>query len=204
MKLFYKPGACSLAPHITLHELKVPFEAELVDLKTKRLASGGDYLKVNPKGSVPALQLDNGEVLTEAGVVLLYLADQKPDAKLAPPSGTFERYRIQEWLNYLATEVHKGFSPLFKADTPEVYKPVIAERLANAFGYLATRLEGKQFVMDEAFTVADPYLFTLLTWRGKANLELARWPSLQSYFDRVKERPSVQAALEAERKAKAA
>jgi glutathione S-transferase len=193
MKLYIKPGACSLSPHIVLREAGVPFELIKADTKSP------DFIaKVNPKGYIPALQLDDGQVLTEGVVIVQYLADHKPEAQLAPKNGTMERYRLQEWLNYVATEVHKGFSPLFRKPTPEM-KQTIIEGLNAKFAFLAKRLEKNAFLLGERFTVADAYLFTILTWSKGQGIELAQWPALRAYFDKIAARPAVQEALQAER-----
>ncbi len=202
MKLYFSPGACSLAPHIALREAGLPFETEEVDLGSKKTKNGADYRAVNPKGSVPALELDNGQVLTEAAIVLQYIADKKPEAKLAPPPGTLERYRLQEWLNYIATEVHKGFSPLFNSKIPEAWKQVVMDALATRFDFLTKSLERKPYLTGGAFTVADGYLFTILGWTTYVNIDLGNWPLLKAYVDRVAARPAVRAALKAEGLAK--
>ncbi|HXN81770.1 MAG TPA: glutathione transferase GstA [Myxococcales bacterium] len=203
MKLYFAPGACSLSPHIVLREAGLPFELEQVDLKTKKTRSGVDFFTINAKGAVPALQLDGGQVLTEAAVIVQYLADQKPEAKLAPAAGTLERYRLQEWLNYIASELHKSFSPLFHSTTPEPVKQATREALLGKFGYVNRQLEGKQFLLGDRFTVADAYLFVMTTWARFTGLDLSRFPALTAYHQRIKERPAVQAAVDAEKKAKA-
>jgi glutathione S-transferase len=204
MKLYFSPGACSLSPHIALREAGLDFTLEKVDLKAKTTEAGADYAAVNPKGYVPALQLDSGDVLTEAGTIVQYVADKKPEAKLAPANGTAERYRLQEWLNFLSTEIHKGTSPLFNPATPDAYKQMAKERLAQRYDYLAKHLAQKPYLMGATFTVADGYLFTLLNWTKFVNIDLAKWPALQTYYARVAARPAVQAALRAEGLLKAA
>jgi glutathione S-transferase len=199
MKLYYTPGACSLSPHIVLREGGFAFDAESVDLATKKTKSGADYKAVNPKGAVPALQLDNGEVLTEGAAIVQYLADQKPAAKLAPAAGTMERYRLQEWLNYIASEVHKGFSPLFNPKITEEWRQIVKSNLANRFDFLSEKLKGKDYLMG-AFSVADAYLYTILTWAKHLGIDMAKWPVLASYMERVSSRPAVKATLEAEAK----
>ncbi len=198
MKLYYSPGACSLAPHIAICEAGLPFSGEKVDLKTKKTESGGDYLRVNPKGSVPALALDQGGVLTEAAVILQYLADQAPGARLAPPAGTLERYRLMEMLNYVSTEIHKGFSPLWNPKASADWKAAAHANLANRLGWLAQALEGKSYLMGDAFTVADAYLFTVLSWGAHVGVDLGKWPALAAYQARVGHRPKVQQALREE------
>ncbi len=198
MKLYYAPGACSLSPHIVARELGLPLELKKVDNKTKTIEGGGDYRKVNARGYVPALELDNGEILTEGPAIVQYLADLKPEAELAPKAGTFARYRLQEWLNFLTSEIHKQFSPLFKPTTPEDYKPVAKEIIATRFDWLDGQLAGKDYLMGSQFTVADAYLFVLLGWTRPTQIDLARWPNLLAFHKRVGARPKVQEALSAE------
>ncbi len=198
MKLYYTPGACSLSPHIVLHELGLPYETERVDLTTKKTENGADYAAVNPKGSVPALKLDSGEVLTEGPAVVQYLADLKPDSGLAPPNGSLPRYRLQEWLNFITSELHKGFSPLFDPATPEEYKGTVMGQLEKKLAHLDGHLRGKQHLLGEVFTVADAYLFVMLTWAKKFRMDVARWPNLAAYFERVAARPKVREAMQAE------
>ena len=198
MKLYYSPGACSLSPHIVLHEASGTFEAETVDLGTKRTAAGADYRAINPKGAVPALQLDDGQVLTEGSAIVQYLADHKPEAKLAPAAGTLERYRLQEWLNYIASEVHKGFSPMFNAKLADEAKQVFKANLAVRFDFLDRNLQAKDYLMGAQFSVADAYLFTILGWTKHFAIDLGQWPGLKAYVERVAARPAVQAALKAE------
>lgn len=198
MKLYYAPGACSLSPHIVSRELGIPVELKRVNTKDKTIEGGGDYRNINPKGYVPSLELDNGQVLTEGPAIVQYLADQKPEAGLAPKAGSFERYRLQEWLNFLTSEVHKQFSPLFKPNTPEEYKAIAKELIAGRFDWLDKQLAGKDFLMGGQFTVADAYLFVLLGWTRPTQMDLARWPNLQAFHKRVGSRPRVREALEAE------
>ncbi|MGH7907702.1 MAG: glutathione transferase GstA [Candidatus Binataceae bacterium] len=198
MKLFFAPGACSLSPHIALREAGLPFDLEQVDLKSKQTKSGADYRTINPKGAVPALQLDNGQVLTEGAAIVQYIGDQKPASKLTPPAGSFERYRLQEWLNYIASEVHKQFSPLFNPNSPEERKQEAKTNLGNRFDFVAKSLDGKQYLMGDTFTAADCYLFTMLGWAKHTGIDLGRWPSLKSYAERVGARPAASAALKAE------
>jgi glutathione S-transferase len=197
MKLYYSPGACSLSPHIVARELGFPLELKKVNTKDKTIDGGGDYWKVNPRGYVPALELDNGQVLTEGPAIVQYLADQKPDAGLAPKAGTFERYRLQEWLNFLTSEIHKTFSPLFKPNTPEDYKKIAKENLAGRFDWLEKQLAGKEYLTG-SFSVADAYLFVLLGWTKPTQIDLSRWPNLQAFHRRVGSRPKVKEALQAE------
>jgi glutathione S-transferase len=198
MKLYYAPGACSLSPHIVSRELGIPLELKKVNTKDKTIEGGGDYWKVNARGYVPALELDDGHVLTEGPAIVQYLADRKPEAGLAPKAGTTERYQLQEWLNFLTSEIHKGFSPLFKPNTPEEYKKISKENLANRFDWLDKQLAGRDYLMGKAFTVADAYLFVLLNWTKFQSIDLAKWPNLAAYQQRVGARPKVQEALKAE------
>lgn len=202
MKLYFSPGSCSLSPHIALREAGLAFELEKVDLRSKQLASGGDYTRVNPKGSVPALQLPSGEILTEGVAIVQYVADLAPEKKLAPKAGTLERYRLQEWLNFISTEVHKGFSPLFGADrmvsNPEgnaQLKAALTANLGRKFEILSVRLSERDYLMGD-FTVADGYLFTVLRWAKAFQLELPK--ALQRFQERVQARPAVSEALRAE------
>jgi len=198
MKLYYAPGACSLSPHIVSRELGIPVELKKVNTKDKTVEGGGDYRQVNPRGYVPALMLDNGEILTEGPAIVQYLADRKPEAGLAPQAGSFERYRLQEWLNFLTSEIHKAFSPLFKPNTPEEYKKITKENLAGRFDWLDSELGGKDYLMGSQFTVADAYLFVLLGWTAPTKIDLAKWPNLAAFHQRVGARPKVKEALEAE------
>ena len=198
MKLYFSPGACSLSPRIVLMEAGLPFTAEKVDTKSKKTAGGADYLGINSKGAVPALELDDGQVLTEGPAIVQYLADLKPDSGLAPRAGTFERYRLMELLNFLTSEVHKGFSPLFKSDTPAETRKISIDNLAKRFDWLSAKLARGKFLMGDTFTVADAYLFTMLRWTKPVHIELSKWPVLTDYLARVGGRPKVQEALQAE------
>jgi glutathione S-transferase len=198
MKLYYFTGACSLSPHIVMRELGLPVTLVKVDSKTKKTEDGGDYLKVNSKGAVPALQLDDGQVLTEGPVIVQYLADQKPESGLAPRAGTFERYRLMEILNYITSEVHKTFSPLFNpAITPE-WKEATLANLSKKFDWLSGFMGEKPFVLGDTFTVADAYLFTVLGWTKPLKIDLSKWPVLAAYHVRIAHRPKVQEAMRAE------
>jgi len=199
MKLYFSPGACSLSPHIVLREAGFDFDLERVDLRTKRTKSGVDYLTINPSGYVPALVLDDGQLLTEGPAIVQYLADRKPEAGLAPRNGTMKRARLHEWLNYISTELHKGFSPLFNKAAPEEWKTLVRENLALRLAHVARQLEGKPYIFGELFSVADAYLFTVLGWTKYVAIELATWPVLVQYVERVGERRAVKAAIEAER-----
>ena len=198
MKLYFAPGSCALASHIALYETGLEFSVEQVDLKSKTTAGGQDFKIINHKGYVPALQLLDGQVLTEGPAILQYIADRKPESRLAPAAGTFERYRLQEWLNYITAELHKSFSPLFKPDTPEDYKVAVKDALKAKFAFLEEALQGKLFLMGEQFTVADAYLFTVLRWAPITKIDMSQFPNLQQYQQRVKARPAVHKALEAQ------
>ncbi len=198
MKLFYAPGACSLSPHIALLEAGIHFSLQKVDLKNKTVESGGDYNNVNGKGYVPALQLDNGQTLTEGPAIVQYIADQKPAAGLAPAAGTMERYRLQEWLNFITSELHKSMASMFNpAQTPE-WKEAVKATLAKRLDWLSKQLEGKQYLMGEKFSVADGYLFTVLSWAPHIGFDLGRWPVIEQYEARIGQRPKVVEAMKAE------
>lgn len=198
MKLYYSPGACSLAPHIVLREAGLAFEPVLASTKTHKLADGTDYATINPKGSVPLLELDNGERLSEGPVIAQYLADLAPASGLAPANGTMARYRLQEWLNYLTSEVHKTFSPLFSPATPEDYKAIAKARLADRLRIVDAALAGRSYLMGEQFTVADAYLFVLTNWAQPVSLDISQLAHLGAFRARVAARPAVQAAMKAE------
>lgn len=198
MKLYFSPGACSLSPHIALCEAGLPFELEQVDVRAKKTMSGGDFLKVNPKGQVPTFVLDDGDVLTEGPAIIQYIADRAPEAQLAPAASTRERYHFIEWLNFLASEVHKSFSPLFKPTTPDAYKPVAKAALGDRFGYLDRHLATRSHLLGERFTVADGYAFTLLRWAPRVEIDLTPWANVRAFQERVAARPKVQEALKAE------
>ncbi|TQF11508.1 glutathione transferase GstA [Myxococcus llanfairpwllgwyngyllgogerychwyrndrobwllllantysiliogogogochensis] len=198
MKLYYSSGACSLSPHIALREAGLKFDLEKVDLRGKKTETGADYFAVNTKGYVPALQLDNGTVLTEGPAIVQYIADQAPEAKLAPANGSLERYKLQELLNFISTEIHKGFSPLFNPAFPDEGKKIYKDRLAVRFKTLDEVLSKNTFLMGEQFTVADAYLFTVLNWAKPVQVDLEAFPAVKAYHARIAERPHVQAALAAE------
>lgn len=204
MKLYLTPHACSLAVDIVARELGVPLALEWVDVRAKKLRDGSDYYAVNPKGQVPTLQLDDGEFLTEGPVIVQYLADGKPSNGLLPPAGTMARYRVLEWLNFVGTELHKGFTPLFRPTTPQEYREIARQNLATRFRWLDGVLAAQPYLTGAAFTVADAYCYTILMWSKLHAIDLAPWPNLAAYVARVAVRPSVQAAEEAERQAKAA
>lgn len=198
MKLYYAPDTCSLSPHIVLRELNLPFTLVRVNNQTKRTADGGDFLAVNPKGYVAALQRDDGDVLTEGPAIVQYLADLKPEAGLAPPNGSWQRSRLQEWLNFISTEVHGGFGPLFNRELPPAARDWWHGRLEKRLAYVADALSRQEYLVQERFGVADAYLYTLLRWAAFFDMDLQRWPAIAAYMARIEQRPSVQAALAAE------
>ena len=197
MKLYFSPGACSLAPHIALSEAGVPYTTEQVDLRKHALANGTDYYAINPKGYVPLLELDDGTRISEVAVILQYVADRKPGT-LAPAFGGIERYRVMEWLNFIATEVHKQFGPLWYPTTPDATRDAQKAKLAARFDLLAQTLAAQPYLTGSAFSIADAYLFTILNWAPMLKVDLAPWPALQQYQARVAARPAVHAALVAE------
>ncbi|AUU85268.1 glutathione transferase GstA [Leclercia adecarboxylata] len=198
MKLFYKPGACSLASHITLRESGKDFTLNGVDLMQKRLENGDDFFAVNPKGQVPALLLEDGTLLTEGVAIMQYLADSVADRQLLAPAGTIARYKTIEWMNYIATELHKGFTPLFRPDTPEEYKPIVRALLEKKLQYVNASLKEDQWICGQRFTIADAYLFTVLRWARAVKLNMEGLSHIDAYMARMAERPAVAAALEAE------
>lgn len=202
MKLYYSPGACSLSPHIALREAGAKFDLVKVDLKTHKLASGGDYTQVNAKGYVPALETDAGQVLTEGPAIVQYIADQRPESGLAPKAGTMERYRLMEWLNFITSELHKSHSPLFNPASSEDWKKSARASITTRYDWVDKTLGGGPYLMGATFTVADCYLFTVLSWGKWVDIDIARWPNLKAYVDRVSARPAVHAALVAEGLAK--
>ncbi|MDD2176045.1 glutathione transferase GstA [Acidovorax sp. D2M1] len=198
MKLYYSPGACSLSPHIALQEAGLAYTPVLASTKSHKLQDGTDYYTINALGYVPVLELDNGERLREGPAIVQYIADQVPDKQLAPANGTLARYRLQEWLTFIGTELHKGFSPLFNPATPEDYKPLVRERLLQRLQWVDGQLAGKQYLMGDPFTVADGYLFTVTNWTKPTNLDISGLANLAAYRERVGARPAVQAAMKAE------
>lgn len=204
MQLFIAPGACSLAPHIVSREAAIPLQIFKVDLATKRSEDGRDYLSINPKGYVPALITDEGETLTEAAVIIQYLADLAPSAGLIPSAGTLERYRAQEWLNFVATEIHKRFAPLWNAATPEATVNLTKSQLAKKFDYLNGQLAKTPYLLGERFSAPDAYAFTVLNWARLFNIDLAPWPSLSAFVERIAGRPQVRQAMAMEGLIKAA
>jgi glutathione S-transferase len=198
MKLYYSPGACSLSPHIVLHEAGLAYEPVLASTKTHKLADGTDFYSINPLGYVPVLELDDGTRLREGPAIVQYLADQAPQKNLAPAPGTLARYRLQEWLSFIGTEVHKGFGPLFTPGTPEEYKPQIKQRLLSRLQWVDGELAGKPYLMGDHFTVADAYLFTVTNWAQFVGLDISQLKNLAAYRERIGARPAVQAAMKAE------
>ncbi|HMM54169.1 MAG TPA: glutathione transferase GstA [Candidatus Desulfobacillus sp.] len=198
MKLYYSPGACSLSPHIALCEAGIKCELVKTDLHSKKTADGSDFRQVNPKGYVPALVLDDGQVLSEGPVIVQYIADLVPQKKLAPVNGTMERLRLQEWLNFISSEIHKSFSPLFNPQASEDWKAGARALLTRRFEIPAKALEGRSYLLGEDFSVADCYLFTTLSWAAHVKVDLSPWPALGAYLQRVAARPAVQQALREE------
>jgi glutathione S-transferase len=204
MKLYYSPGACSLSPHIALLEAGLPYDLVKVDVRAKKLENGDDYFKVNPKGQVPALGLDNGEIMTEGPVIVQMIADQAAGKNLAPANGSPERYRLQEWLNFVTTELHKNFSPLFNPAIPDEVKAFFKDRIMGKFKYADEKLAGRDYLMGSQFTVADGYLYTMLRWADGNKMDLSGLNNLMAFKDRVGARPKVQEALTKEGLMKAA
>ena len=197
-KLYYSPGACSLSPHIVLREAGLPFDLVLASTKTKKLADGTDFNTINPKSYVPVLELGDGQRLTEGPAIVQYIADQVPASKLAPAAGTMERYRLMEWLNFITSELHKGFSPLFNPAMPEEAKTLARTRLTERLNWVDTQLEGRDFLLGATFTVADAYLFTVAGWGKYVGVDITPMKHLSAFMGRVASRPAVQAALKAE------
>ncbi|MDB5891512.1 MAG: glutathione transferase GstA [Polaromonas sp.] len=198
MKLYYSPGACSLSPHITLHEAGIGFDAIAAPTKTHKLPDGTDYYSINPLGYVPLLELDDGTRITEGPAIVQYIADQVPLKNLAPANGTVARAQLQSWLNFISTELHKGFSPLFNAATPADYKVIVIDRLMSRLKWVDAQLDGKDYLMGNAFSVADPYLFTVTNWAPIVNVDISSFAKIAAFRARMASRPSVQAAMKAE------
>lgn len=198
MKLYFSPGACSLSPHIVLCEAGLAFEIEKVNLSKKTTANGQDYKAINPKGSVPALQLDDAQILTEGPAIVQYIADLVPEKKLVPAAGSMARYHLMEWLNFISTELHKGFSPLFNPKTPEETKQMVRDALAIRFDIVEHQLKSADYVLGAQFSVADAYLFTVLNWANIIQLDMHRWPAIATYQTRIAARPAVRSAMLAE------
>jgi len=198
MKLYYSTGACSLSPHIVLREAGIAFEPVMTSTKTHKLQDGGDFYAINPRGYVPVLELDNVERLTEGPAIVQYIADQVPDKKLAPANGTFARSRLQEWLNFTTSEIHKTYSPLFNPAVPEEYKTMAKAKLVDRYRWVDSQLEGKSFLLGETFSVADAYLFTVTNWAKPVGIDISGFKNLGAFMGRVAARPAVQEAMKAE------
>ena len=198
MKLYFSPGACSLSPHIVLQESGLSFTTEKVDLRSKQTASGADYLAINPKGYVPALETDEGVLLTEGPAIVQYLADKVPAKNLAPANGTIERYQMASWLNFIGTEIHKNYSPLFNPASSDELKAMAKQNLTKRYGYVERMLEGRDYLLGTRFSVADAYLFVITNWAGMHKLDMSAFPNVCAFQQRVSARPGVQAALKAE------
>ena len=198
MKLYYSPGACSLSPHIVLRESGLKFEPVLANTKTHKLQDGTDYYTINPKGYVPTLELDNGERLTEGPAIVQYIADTTPNAKLAPPNGSKERYQAQEWLNFITSELHKNFGAIFRPTTPDAYKEIARQTIDQRFKWVDQKLAGKNYLMGDNFSVPDAYLFVMTTWAQRMNVPIDAYPNLTAFRDRMAARPKVQEAMKAE------
>jgi len=198
MKLYYSPGACSLSPHIVLREAGLTFEPVLASTKTHKLQDGTDYYTINPKGYVPLLELDDGQRLSEGPAIVQFIADQVPDKRLAPPNGTLERYRLQEWLNFITSELHKGIGGIFNPSMPEEGKAVMRARATDRLKWVDTQLDGRKFLLGDTFTVADAYLFTVANWTKYTGIDISGMPNLTAYQARVAARPAVQEAMQAE------
>jgi len=198
MKLYFSPGACSLAPHIVLREAQLPFVLERVNISTHKTQHDADYYTINPKGYVPLLELDNGERLSEGPVIAQYISDQAGNHDLMPAAGTLQRYRVMEWQNYITSELHKSFSPLFNPAIEASAKAVISAALRKKFDWVSSQLEGKQYLTGDTFTAADAYLFAVASWARHVDLDLSGCTHLQDYLKRVANRPAVKAAMQAE------
>ena len=198
MKLYYSPGACSLSPHIALQEAGLAYTPVLASTKSHKLQDGTDYYTINALGYVPVLELDNGERLREGPAIVQYIADQVPDKQLAPANGTLARYRLQEWLTFIGTELHKGFSPLFNPATPEEFKKITTDKLLSRLKWVDGELAGKSYLMGDQFTVADGYLFVVTNWAKPLKVDLSPFTNLLALRERVAARPAVQRAIQAE------
>ncbi|GAB2454382.1 glutathione transferase GstA [Comamonas humi] len=199
MKLYFSPGACSLSPHIALAEAGLPYTLELASTKTHQLKDGTDFYTINPLGYVPVLELDNGDRLREGPAIVQYIADQAPASKLAPANGTFERYKLQEWLTFIGTEIHKSFGPMFKPGTSDEAKAQAKAQILKRLGFVEQQLQGKQFLMGDQFTVADGYLFTVCNWTRVVGIDISTLPNLNHYLERIAARPAVQKAIAEEK-----
>jgi glutathione S-transferase len=199
MKLYIAPGACSLSPHIVAQEAGQPVELILVDLAKKVIKSdGSDFKAINPKGQVPVLQTDEGDIITEGPVIVQYLGDRAPASKVVPAAGTKERYKVQEWLNFITAELHKNFGPIFRPTTPDAYKQIARENIAGRFKFVDEKLAGKNYLMGDTFTAPDAYLYVMTRWAKRIGIDLDEWPNLKAFSERVEARPKVQETLKAE------
>jgi glutathione S-transferase len=198
MKLYFSPGACSLSPHIILQETGLPFTLEKVDLRSKQTASGADYLGINPKGYVPALETDEGVLLTEGPAIVQYLADKVPEKQLAPANGSIERYQLMSWLNFIGTEIHKNYSPLFNPAASDEFKDNAKQNLAKRYAHVERMLEGREYLVGTRFSVADGYLFVVTNWAGMLKLDMSAFPNIAAFQKRIVARPAVQQAMKAE------
>ena len=198
MKLYFAPGACSLSPHIVMREADAQYDLEQVNNQEKKTKSGTDYWTINAKGQVPVLEFDNGERLTEGPVIVQWIADQNPGSGLVPPAGKLERYRVQEWLNFITSELHKTFGPIFRPTTPDAFKALSKENLGKRFDWLDKQLAGKKYLTGDAFTAADAYLFTVVNWVNFLSIDISKWANLKAFQERVAARPKVQEAMAAE------
>jgi glutathione S-transferase len=198
MKLYFSPGACSLSPHIILQESGLPFTIEKVDLRSKQTASGADYLAINPKGYVPALEMDDGVLLTEGPAIVQYLADQVPDKQLAPANGSMERYQLMSWLTFIGTEIHKNYSPLFNPASTDDAKASAKQALAKRYAYVERMLDGREYLVGTQFSVTDGYLFVVTNWSGMLKLDMSAFPNIAAFQQRIGARPAVRQAMQAE------
>jgi glutathione S-transferase len=198
MKLYFAPGACSLSPHIVASEAGEKVELIQVDLQKKQTKDGKDFTQINPKGQVPVLQTDDGKTLTEGPVIVQYIGDKVPGSKLVPAAGSVDRYKAQEWLNFISTEVHKSFGPMFRPTTPDAYKQISKDNIGNKFKYVDGHLAGKQYLMGDTFTAPDAYLYVMTRWAKRMEMDMNQWPNLKAFNERVEARPKVQEALKAE------
>ena len=198
MKLYFAPGACSLSPHIVASETGEKVDLIQVDLQKKLTKDGADFTKINPKGQVPVLQTDDGKTLTEGPVIVQYLGDKSPASKVVPAAGSADRYKVQEWLNFISTELHKSFGPMFRPTTPDAYKQISKDTIGNKFKYVDSQLAGKQYLMGDTFTAPDAYLYVMTRWAKRMEMDLTQWPNLKAFNERVEARPKVREALKAE------
>jgi glutathione S-transferase len=198
MKLYFAPGACSLSPHIVASEAGQKIDLVQVDLAKKLTKDGKDFKEINPKGQVPTLETDDGTVLTEGPVIVQYIADKNPGSKLVPAAGSAERYKVQEWLNFITTELHKTFGPMFRPTTPDAFKQLSKESLAGRFKWIDSKLAGRHYLMGDAFTAPDAYLYVMTRWAKRMEMDLAQWPNLKAFNERVEARPKVREALKEE------